>query len=85
MSTTRRRDYGRCTIDVGAELQRAYGVYSLPFGRGKQFGANVNQGRRCHHRRLETAVDTTLPLRLRDHSLCRRLHGRRKSALASSR
>jgi len=34
-------DYGRCTIDV-SQAVNAYGVYSLPFGRGKQFASNVN-------------------------------------------
>ena len=34
-------DYGRCTIDVNQAFS-GYVVYNLPFGRGKQVGANVN-------------------------------------------
>jgi hypothetical protein len=35
-------DYGRCTTDVSNNLS-GYAVYSLPFGRGKMFAANVNK------------------------------------------
>jgi len=35
-------DYGRCTIDV-AQYFTAYGVYDLPFGRGKLIGTNVSR------------------------------------------
>ena len=35
-------DYGRCTIDV-AQYFVAYGVYDLPFGRGKLIGTNVSR------------------------------------------
>ena len=35
-------DYGRCTIDV-AQYFVAYGVYDLPFGRGKLIGNNVSR------------------------------------------
>ena len=35
-------DYGRCTIDV-AQYFVAYGVYDLPFGRGKLIGSNVSR------------------------------------------
>jgi hypothetical protein len=35
-----RGDYGRCTIDA-AQNFGAYGVYDLPFGRGKQFANSV--------------------------------------------
>jgi hypothetical protein len=35
-----RGDYGRCTIDAAQDLS-AYGVYSLPFGHGKQFANSV--------------------------------------------
>jgi hypothetical protein len=34
-------DYGRCTIDTSQNFS-GYGVYSLPFGRGKMIGSNVN-------------------------------------------
>jgi hypothetical protein len=36
-------DYGRCTIDVAQNFQ-AYGVYNLPFGRGKLIGGGVSRG-----------------------------------------
>jgi hypothetical protein len=36
-------DYGRCTIDVAQNFQ-AYGVYNLPFGRGKLIGSGVSRG-----------------------------------------
>ena len=36
-------DYGRCTIDTAQDFG-AYGVYNLPFGRGRQFANNVNRG-----------------------------------------
>jgi hypothetical protein len=36
-------DYGRCTIDAAHNFQ-AYGVYSLPFGRGKLIGSNISRG-----------------------------------------
>jgi hypothetical protein len=35
-------DYGRCTIDAAQNLG-AFGVYNLPFGRGKQFANGVNK------------------------------------------
>jgi hypothetical protein len=35
-----RGDYGRCTIDT-AQNFGFYGVYDLPFGRGKQFGSDI--------------------------------------------
>ncbi len=35
-------DYGRCTTDV-ASYFGGYAVYSLPFGRGKAIGSNVNK------------------------------------------
>lgn len=35
-------DYGRCTIDV-SQYFKAFGVYNLPFGRGKLIGSNVNK------------------------------------------
>ncbi|MGA3044978.1 MAG: TonB-dependent receptor [Terracidiphilus sp.] len=51
-------DYGRCTIDTAQELA-AYGVYSLPFGRGKLFANNVNHVVDEVIGGWETAVDTT--------------------------
>ncbi len=33
-------DYGKCITDAAGDLS-AYGVYSLPFGRGKTFGGNI--------------------------------------------
>ena len=36
-------DYGRCTIDAAQNFQ-AYGVYNLPFGRGKLVGSNISRG-----------------------------------------
>jgi hypothetical protein len=36
-------DYGRCTIDVAQNFQ-AYGVYNLPFGRGKLIGSGISRG-----------------------------------------
>jgi hypothetical protein len=35
-------DYGRCITDAAGDLN-AYGVYDLPFGRGKQFGSGVSR------------------------------------------
>ncbi len=35
-------DYGKCTIDAAAAFN-GYALYNLPFGRGKQFGSNVNR------------------------------------------
>jgi hypothetical protein len=51
-------DYGRCTIDAAQELA-AYGVYSLPFGRGKLIGGNVNPVVNQVIGGWETAVSTT--------------------------
>jgi hypothetical protein len=51
-------DYGRCTIDTKQELG-AYGVYSLPFGRGKLFANNVNHVVDEVIGGWETAVNTT--------------------------
>lgn len=36
-------DYGKCTIDAASAFN-AYGIYNLPFGRGKQFANNVSKG-----------------------------------------
>jgi hypothetical protein len=38
-----RGDYGKCTIDAASAFN-AYGIYSLPFGRGKEFGNGVSKG-----------------------------------------
>jgi hypothetical protein len=35
-------DYGKCTIDALAAFN-AYGIYNLPFGRGKTFGSGVSK------------------------------------------
>jgi hypothetical protein len=51
-------DYGRCTIDTAQELA-AYGVYSLPFGRGKLFANDVNPAVNAVIGGWETAVSTT--------------------------
>jgi hypothetical protein len=51
-------DYGKCTIDAAQELA-AYGVYSLPFGRGKLFANNVNHVVNEVIGGWETAVNTT--------------------------
>jgi len=53
-----RGDYGRCTIDI-AQNFGAYGVYSLPFGRGKQFGTNVNRAVDAVIGGWKTAVNAT--------------------------
>jgi len=51
-------DYGRCTIDTSQNFS-AYGVYRLPFGRGKQFASNVNRAVDAIIGGWQTAVDTT--------------------------
>jgi hypothetical protein len=51
-------DYGRCTIDAAQELA-AYGVYSLPFGRGKLIGGNMNRVANQVVGGWETAISTT--------------------------
>ncbi len=53
-----RADYGRCTIDA-AQSFSAYGVYSLPIGRGKLLGANVNRAVDAVIGGWKTAVSTT--------------------------
>jgi hypothetical protein len=52
-------DYGRCTIDASQQFG-AYGVYSLPFGRGKQFASNVNRAVDEVIGGWQTAVDVSL-------------------------
>jgi hypothetical protein len=52
-------DYGRCTIDVSQNFG-AYGVYSLPFGRGRQFGNSINRALNEVVGGWQAAVDATL-------------------------
>ncbi|MGA8730889.1 MAG: TonB-dependent receptor [Terracidiphilus sp.] len=54
-----RADYGRCTIDVASNFG-AYGVYSLPFGRGKQFANHVNRAVDEVIGGWQTAIDVTV-------------------------
>jgi hypothetical protein len=49
-------DYGRCTIDVAHNLQ-AYGVYNLPFGRGKPIGSNMSRALNEVVGGWQTAID----------------------------
>ena len=51
-------DYGRCTTDTAQDFN-AYGVYNLPFGRGRQLGANINRGLNEVVGGWQTAVDFT--------------------------
>jgi len=51
-------DYGRCTIDTSQNFG-AYAVYDLPFGRGKQFGGNVNRAVNTIIGGWQTAVDVS--------------------------
>jgi hypothetical protein len=52
-------DYGRCTIDV-AQYFVAYGVYDLPFGRGKLIGTNVSRPVNAVIGGWKIAGDTTM-------------------------
>ena len=52
-------DYGRCTIDTAQDFG-AFGVYNLPFGRGKQFANNVNRGVDAVIGGWQVAADLTL-------------------------
>jgi hypothetical protein len=52
-------DYGRCTIDA-AQNFGAFGVYNLPFGRGKQFANSVNKGVDAVIGGWQVAADLTL-------------------------
>ena len=52
-------DYGRCTIDV-AQYFTAYGVYDLPFGRGKLIGTNVSRPVNAVIGGWKIAADTSL-------------------------
>jgi hypothetical protein len=53
-----RGDYGRCTIDT-AQNFGAYAVYSLPFGRGKQFANSIPRALDEVIGGWQTAVDVT--------------------------
>jgi hypothetical protein len=52
-------DYGRCTIDL-AQYFTAYGVYDLPFGRGKLIGTNVSRPVNAVIGGWKIAADTSL-------------------------
>ncbi len=52
-------DYGKCTIDALAAFN-AYGIYSLPFGRGKTFGADVSKAADEVIGGWNIALDTTI-------------------------
>jgi hypothetical protein len=52
-------DYGKCTIDAAAAFN-AYGLYNLPFGRGKTFLGNVPRGVDEIVGGWNFALDTTL-------------------------
>jgi len=51
-------DYGKCITDAAGDFN-AYGVYALPFGRGKQFASGVSRGMDEVIGGWQTAVDTT--------------------------
>jgi hypothetical protein len=51
-------DYGRCTIDTSQNFT-AYGVYRLPFGRGRQFANNVNRAVDAVIGGWQTAITTS--------------------------
>jgi hypothetical protein len=52
-------DYGKCITDAAGQFV-AYGIYALPFGRGKQFASGVNRGVDEIIGGWQTAVDLTL-------------------------
>lgn len=52
-------DYGKCSIDAASSFN-AYGLYSLPIGRGKQFLANAPKAADEVIGGWQVAVDTTL-------------------------
>lgn len=52
-------DYGKCTIDAASAFN-AYGLYNLPFGRGKQFGSGVNKAADEIIGGWNISLDTTL-------------------------
>jgi hypothetical protein len=54
-----RGDYGRCTIDTSQNFG-AYALYSLPFGRGKQFANSIPRALDEVIGGWQTAVDLTL-------------------------
>ncbi|MGA7342557.1 MAG: TonB-dependent receptor [Terracidiphilus sp.] len=51
-------DYGKCITDAAGDLN-AYGVYALPFGRGKQFASGVSKGVDEAIGGWQTALDLT--------------------------
>ncbi len=51
-------DYGKCTIDAAAAFN-GYGIYSLPFGRGKTFASGASRGLDEVIGGWSVAVDTT--------------------------
>jgi hypothetical protein len=52
-------DYGKCITDAAGSFN-AYGLYALPFGRGKQFGSSVPKGVDEVIGGWQTAIDLTL-------------------------
>jgi hypothetical protein len=52
-------DYGKCTIDA-LHAFNAYGLYDLPFGHGKMFGAGVNRAVNEVIGGWNVSLDTTL-------------------------
>jgi hypothetical protein len=51
-------DYGKCITDAAGEFV-AYGIYALPFGRGKQFASGVSKPVDEIIGGWQTAIDTT--------------------------
>jgi hypothetical protein len=52
-------DYGKCITDAAGDFN-AYGVYALPFGRGKQFASGASRGVDEVIGGWQTALDLTL-------------------------
>lgn len=52
-------DYGRCTIDAASSFN-AYGIYDLPFGKGKTFASGASTGLNELIGGWNVALDTTL-------------------------
>ena len=53
-----RGDYGKCTIDAASAFN-GYGIYNLPFGKGKTFGSGVSRGTDEVIGGWSVALDTT--------------------------
>jgi hypothetical protein len=51
-------DYGKCITDAAGDFN-AYGIYALPFGRGKQFASGISRGLDEVIGGWQTAIDTT--------------------------